>query len=100
MMNWVLLGKEAALEIEMTVFAKAWLCEITCYYRECQVPCEAAGGTGERLCDCVGGGAGRQPGGGAGHSSGASSGFYPGPVRLALQFRQRPLVDRGLGPGE
>lgn len=51
MINWVLLGEEAALEIEMTVSAKAWMCDLTCYYRECQVPGGAAGGTGERLCE-------------------------------------------------
>lgn len=45
--------ERGSLEMETTVFAKAWLCEITCCYRECQAPCEAAGGPGERLCDCV-----------------------------------------------
>lgn len=32
------------------MFAKARVCEITCYYKERQVPCEAAGGTGMCLC--------------------------------------------------
>lgn len=51
--------ERGALGMEMTVFAKAWLCEIACCLRECRVPCGAVGGPGDRLCDFVGGGAGR-----------------------------------------
>lgn len=48
MINWVLLGEEAALEIETTVLAKAWMYDLACYYRECQVSVKPR--VGERGC--------------------------------------------------
>lgn len=98
MINWVLLGEEAALEIETTVLAKAWMCDLACYYRECQVSVKPR--VGERGCVVMEvvvqadwrTGCWSLSGRTLFHTVGAISGFYSGPVRRALQFRQSPLV--------
>lgn len=93
MINWVLPREEAALEMEMTLFAKAWMCGITGYHRDCRVPGKLWAG----LCD-YGGGVGEGWGKGCwslAHQEDFVSccrSYFRVLFRLALQFRQRPLV--------